>query len=418
MLRNRRTFLAVVAALAILLGSSLLLPRRGQGRLRAAAPRACPAPSPADRPGPPIALPTDGPTGMAGEFEPQSAILLGCNELVRFHEAFFVDFVAATHESVRLIGLLSDGDDRRAAEELLGRAGLDADAIELIELPVLTMWVRDYGPLFTRDADGKPAIVDADTSTRGGQLDPADGDDSSPRLLAEMLGLRCINTPARIEGGNLLTNGRGLVVSTTTLAAENLDPPAVTALESTLADDLGLRRWVYLRPLEGEPTGHVDMFVAFVAPNVAVVGQMDPDADARNAAILDEAAELLAREQTPLGPMEVHRVDMPAPAEGVWLTYTNVVFANGTLLVPSYTGVDARIETRVRELYATLLPGWTIKPLACDSVIELGGAMHCLTMNIPAFVHLPAGLAGRPAMLSPGARDLRPTRPRPVAAGR
>ena len=64
-------------------------------------------------------------------------------------------------------------------------------------------------------------------------------------------------------------------------------------------------------------------------------------------------------------------------------TYTNVVFANGRLLVPSYSDVPAEVERRVMNVYAELLPDWELGQINCDEIICNGGALRCATKHIP-----------------------------------
>jgi len=70
------------------------------------------------------------------------------------------------------------------------------------------------------------------------------------------------------------------------------------------------------RSLAGEETGHVDMFLTFLARDCVVAAQCDPEADPTNARILDETTGLLGRVGTPLGHVRVHRIPMPSRGDG------------------------------------------------------------------------------------------------------
>jgi agmatine/peptidylarginine deiminase len=82
--------------------------------------------------------------------------------------------------------------------------------------------------------------------------------------------------------------------------------------------------------------------------------------------------------------LKVERIPRPPPTDDVWRSYTNVIFANGTLLVPSYPDADEKTEARALDVYAKLLPGWTIIPLDVSDLIREGGALRCISMNVPA----------------------------------
>ena len=86
---------------------------------------------------------------------------------------------------------------------------------------------------------------------------------------------------------------------------------------------------------------------------------------------------------TPHGPLRVIRIPMPPHKDGNWRTYTNVVFANGALLVPVYRGVDRAGREKALELFARLLPGWQVIGIDCTTLIQGGGALRCISTGVP-----------------------------------
>jgi agmatine/peptidylarginine deiminase len=73
---------------------------------------------------------------------------------------------------------------------------------------------------------------------------------------------------------------------------------------------------------------------------------------------------------------------MPPTHDGLWPTYTNVVYLNRTLLVPTYSFVPPSVEEKMLRVYQELLPGWKIVPIASDPLLEDYGSLHCATLNI------------------------------------
>jgi agmatine deiminase len=327
-------------------------------------------------------------SGVGGEFHSQSAILLSCGELSSEHPQVFVDLVGAIHPNVRLVGLCRGRDEKRAATALLMRHGLPADALEFRCVPTDTAWIRDYGPLFVKTPDGRTEIVDLDCT--GGMGAGGDSlDDDVPRAVANQFRLPSVCSELRLQGGNLLANGDGLVLTTEAILEDNADlgytKPTIEALLRMM---LGCRQWLCLAAPEGEPTGHVDVFVAFLSEDLVVVAQCDAAVDPNNARILDGAAETLARVVTSKGPMRVLRVPAFGTDDGTWRSYTNVVFANGVLAVPAYRDVDPVAQQRVLDLYGQHMPGWRVVGINADSLAALGGGLHCVTLNVPGFVRL------------------------------
>ena len=338
---------------------------------------------PADQPAAPEA-PLPG-TVPAAEFEAQAALMLGASELIWKHPMVFIDIVRAARRNVPVLALVTDQSDLHVGKALLRHCKLPVESVHFLVVPMDTMWVRDYGPLFAR-RDGTAVAVDGEyASITGPQDRPAD--DAVPKLLGAGMRIPVANLPVRVEGGNLLTNGEGLCVATTALVERNINEGRNPAdVERLLKQGLSVSELLFVDELVGEDTGHVDMFLTFVAPDCVVVARCDPKVDAENAKILDQIATVLAGLQTSIGPMRVHRIPMPPATDGVWRSYTNVIFANGVLIMPTYSGVDAVLEQQALNLYRKLLPGWKVVGVNADGPASRGGSLHCVSLNMPGFV--------------------------------
>ena len=331
------------------------------------------------------------PPSLAGEFEAQSAVILICDELAPCFPELFKALVTALHSHVRVICLHSIPDHRLLATSLLEQTSVPPEEVDFVMLPLNSMWVRDYGPFFLRGNDRSVFLTDLDYTPSIEESGVRWRDDKVPCLLGEAMGLSVVAVPLRLGGGNLISNGRGLCLTTSNVILDNADrgydPHKIRSL---LERYFGCRTWLCLEPLVGEPTGHVDTFVTFLAPDQAVVGKCDPQIDPTNADILDRAAEELRRQQTPDGPMRVSRIPFPPRLGGKWRSYTNVILANGVILVPTFSDVDPALQEEALGLYARLLPGWEVVGINADRLAESEGLLHCISLNVPAFA-LPTG---------------------------
>jgi agmatine/peptidylarginine deiminase len=178
-----------------------------------------------------------------------------------------------------------------------------------------------------------------------------------------------------------------------------LTTDAVLATNRVRFDEPTIREWLaaayggkqtlFLEPLAGEPTGHVDMFATFVAAGTVVLGAFDPTVDPENAVILDRNADRLSEMYVDGRRLRVVRVPMPPHDDGIWRTYTNVVYANGTLLVPIYNGQDTRGQHEALLTFSRLRPGWRVVGIDASEICKFGGALHCVTMNLGPVRHLP-----------------------------
>jgi agmatine/peptidylarginine deiminase len=313
------------------------------------------------------------------EFASQHAIVLDGVDLPRSWPEVFIEIVLAVRGRADIVALIAGPEDRDAIQRLLDRRGLPRDLVLAAPVAHDTMWVRDFAPLSVRRHDGRDVLVDLDYGARDR---PADDEVAS--RLAELLALPLDAMPLRIEGGNLLVNGEGLCLTTTVVLERNDGGESPERVCGALLTYLGCEQVVFLEPLHGEDTGHADMFAVFTSPRTVVLGAYEPEADPVNAALLERNAARLATVETRDGPLEVVRVPMPARGDGVWRTWTNVVFADGALLFPTYAGADAGDQRRARTVFAGLLPGWQLREIDSEPLAALGGGLHCVTMNMAA----------------------------------
>ena len=66
-----------------------------------------------------------------------------------------------------------------------------------------------------------------------------------------------------------------------------------------------------------------------------------------------------------------------------WRTYTNCIFANGVLVIPTYGDYDdSEVMKQVLDTYRELLPGWKVTTVDSQSLIGDGGALRCASLGI------------------------------------
>lgn len=317
---------------------------------------------------------------IPGEFEHQAAIMIGANEMLAYHPRTFIQMVAALRKKVKVLGLIWSEEQRSQAVDLLKANNLPADAVDFYVWPSKSMWVRDYGPFFVMEnKDGPAHVVDYQ------YIQPnRDYGELFGTTFAGTFGYKFSRAELSFEGGNLLTNGEGLCVTSNILFNQNSSRGYdESQLGAQLADMFRFKRWTHLKPLEGEPTGHADMFCTICSPNQAIVGSYSSEQDSINSTILDDDAATLSKEETSKGSMQVARIPMPDHRDGNWRTYTNVIYANGTLLVPQYGSRDGDLDKIALATYRKILPNWEVVGIDCSTLADKRGALHCISFNIP-----------------------------------
>jgi agmatine/peptidylarginine deiminase len=323
-----------------------------------------------------------------GEFEPAKHMLL--EWIPGYYDDLFVQMILPTYQNTTVV-LFHDGtQDKNGIISRLQNAGVPSSAINnpdrfvFVNAPVDSIWTRDCGPVPAVDASGKSLMIDFQYYWERVY------DDGIPYYAGQSLGATVYRPSMKFEGGNFMANGKGLCMATEGAVWNNL-PAEKKTTEKIFHDYLGCEKTVFLKPLAGEGTTHIDMYSKIMDETTVIVGEYDYGEDCANATILDENAALLENTTTVDGkPLRVLRIPMPDNSDGVWRTYTNSLLVNNVALVPVYAN-DRTHEARALAVYRTALPGWTIVPIDSDDIIPDGGAMHCITMTTPAAAFTPVG---------------------------
>lgn len=338
-------------------------------------------------PKPSTAPPVDSAIGVSvpiervlpGEFEPHDALLFSCIDEEPARE-LVADAIAAVHPEIDAVVLVPDSDMQDKFEQLLRERGTPLSEVTFVEFRTNNVWARDFGPLVVRSRTGRPEFVDTEY---GVDYYGKEFADHAPELLSRQLRIPMVSAPLVMENGNVLSNGAGLCLTTRKLLTANQRHGYGEAdIARKFRTFFGAGEVVFLDAINGEPTGHVDMFATFTGPDSIVVGELPDNLTGGNARVLNQNASRLAEVQTTFGQLQVHRIPMPVPTDENWYSYTNVVYANGILLVPHYDDVDKAIEDEALAVYRRLLPDWKIISLDCSQCIAFGGALHCTIMTL------------------------------------
>src|ERR1700761_9711667 len=122
------------------------------------------------------------------------------------------------------------------------------DAVEIVELGLDDSWLRDSGPIYTLDGDGERLAVHFGFNSWGEKFTPWDQDAAVGREIAERLGDRVVDGGMVLEGGSILTDGRGTLLTTEQCLLNPNRNPSMDreAIEERLATVLGVQTFVWL----------------------------------------------------------------------------------------------------------------------------------------------------------------------------
>ncbi len=335
-------------------------------------------------PPPLVATTAKKPVYLPAEFGPQDNLLLGGFQLAELFPDILTSIVEAVPNDIRIRIMVGSATERASVEAVMTDAKLLPTNVDFIELPIITMWARDFGPLVVADGEGQRQIRDFYYRERRGNS----ADDDVPIHLAQAMNLPLETSPTLLEGGDFICNGLGLCLLSTRVVNRNAHYLDLTAEQTVndVADRLGFDDISLVHALQGESTGHADMFCAFLQADLVVIGQYEATVDSLNAAQLDDLARSLTARATRAGPLQVVRLPMPNHDDGVWRTYTNVVFANEVLLVPLYPDYCPELDVVALATYRRLLPDRRVVGIDASQLIRMNGALRCITMNVPSGV--------------------------------
>lgn len=303
---------------------------------------------------------------LRGDWEPPQALLISYNDIWR---DALSEIVRATDGEIPVFVLARQND----SANLESWRGEFPNRVHVLEWPIQSDWVRDYGPIQVADEQGKAIWLDADY--RSGRTD----DDLIPLRLGRMVAVPVQSLARRLDGGALVSNGTGLCAIT---RYNLLEANGAEAQPHALMDQLGCEALAILPELTGEPTGHADVFVHFFAPDVVGVASVARQESAENAGRMDVAAAILEQAADSLGiDLRVIRVPMPRRDSSVYYSYLNSVDLRDKVLVPHFDGVAPSIEAAAHAAIRAA-SNRKIVPIDASEMVTSGGALHCLVLGL------------------------------------
>ena len=263
----------------------------------------------------------------------------------------------------------------------LTNAGIPLDSVRFVNTEFNSIWVRDYGPwtVYKNDVDSL-YLIDWIYNR------PREDDDATPVALADYLGIpvyEAIVDPDDLvhTGGNHLPDGMGTAFSSMLVLEENPDKTE-DEIDSIVQKYLGVKQYIKFPTLPYDGIHHLDMHMRVIDEETIIFGEY-PDGVADGPQINANIDYLINEFQTSFGNrFNIVRIPMPPQNDrfpdqgGDYRTYTNSIFVNKTILVPTY---EERYDTTALRIYKENLPGYNVVGINCNSIIPSLGALHCIT---------------------------------------
>ena len=296
--------------------------------------------------------------------------------------ATYIDVISAVNRNSAGVILLCAPDDIENVKALL------PENAKVLIIPAIynDTWMRDYGFITCKDADGNGSPVEFRFNGWGNKFNASDDNLANQRYLAALCNAVLRSSPVVAEGGALEIDEEGHLLSTAQclLNPERNDDMSLSAYADAFKDMLGCRKVTVLQHghLEGDDTdGHIDTLVRFTPDKGLVIqacNNRPHDSHYEGLkALCDECALELpehAQFHLPLPHIENEEGDrLPA-------SYANYLICNNAILLPVYgEHEDAEAIRVVQKAH----PNHIVEPIDCSVLVKQYGSLHCISMQVP-----------------------------------
>jgi agmatine/peptidylarginine deiminase len=351
-----------------------------------------------------------------GEFDPADSTVITIVNYNQEHLEMWVDMLEVYSQAGHT-WIITTPQTKDVMEEMFGEAGIPADSYAYLNYPHNDIWVRDYGPEFAVAPDGERFIFDAQYHT-GRPLDDVVpirigasdwiNSDGSPMV---------VNTVEHmLSGGNVMSDGAGTCFFSHIIYGYEM-PSGWTQedVDELMAEYMGCEQVIVLNPICMDSTGHIDLYSKVMDTTSILLGEFQPDTHFDGTADAgyeghcgsstpedyqdqeDNLATLEASTNLSDEPFTVTRIPVLEPYENGWggwtyRTYLNSELFNDHVAMPSYYQTQGiytaeellDLEAAAILAYETARPGVVVTAISADHIIDAGGAIHCISHEIPA----------------------------------
>ena len=298
--------------------------------------------------------------------------------------------------------------------------GVDITNVTFLNEDWDSIWIRDYAgnTIYSNDV-GELALTDWIYNR------PRPNDDIMPIAHAAQAGIPLYTTNSGTNdlvntGGNFMSDGMGNAFASNLILDENSagNPYGVSVkteaqIDGIMQEYMGINRFVKMETLPYDQIHHIDMHMKLLDEETILVSRYPPGV-ADGPQIEANIQYVLNNFQSPFGsPYKIEWIDAPPSSGGQYPntggpynTYSNSVFVNKTIMVPTYRpDVDAPALAKYQEM----MPGYNVVGIDVDNpgenLINSLGAIHCITHTIGVadplwIVHQPIEVANTGSIIT------------------
>jgi agmatine deiminase len=250
------------------------------------------------------------------------------------------------------------------------------------------VWVRDYSPIFVKNANGI-AVTKWIFNAWGNKYEDLKSDNETGIKIARLTGMRIFEPGMVLEGGSIDVNGLGTCITTKQCLLNRNRNPELNqhGISKLLNAYLGLTNLIWLESgIAGDDTdGHVDDVARFINEDT-VLCMIEDDSKDENCATLRRNLEVLCEATDQRGnKINVVPIKMPRRVDcedgRLPASYANFYIGNVVVLVPIYG--DSNDSAALNALQ-TFFPERKVVGINCSPLVYGFGAIHCVTQQQPS----------------------------------
>jgi agmatine deiminase len=329
---------------------------------------------------------------LPAEWEPQSAVWMAwpCKEhLWRDtaqkikHRFSALISIISKHTKVKLV---CSAEYKKEAESYIFNGCALLANIEYVNFETDDVWFRDFGPLFTLNKIAELKALNWQFNAWGGKF-PFEQDNLIAKQITDTFSLPAENIDYILEGGAIDVNGFGQLLTTESVL---LNPKRNAGLskkdyEELFLKHLGVDQVIWLKNglIADDTDGHIDNVARFINKNTVLLASCHPHNP--NYSDLSRNKEILT--STYINEEKINIIELPLPdpvfhnGQNLPASYLNFLITNNLILVPSYN--QPKNDDRALNILKNDFPNHCVEPFNCSDFLIEGGAIHCLTMNLP-----------------------------------
>jgi agmatine/peptidylarginine deiminase len=302
--------------------------------------------------------PPPSPVRMPAEFEPMQGVL------IRYPFGISYDIIAEMSEDVIVVTIVASTSEQSSVYSQYQSHGVNVDNCEFLIAPSNSYWTRDYGPWFVFNGDDEQGIVDHIYNR------PRPLDDAIPIALGNWLGIPDYSLPLEHTGGNYMTDGQGIAISTDLVWSDNSEY-SHQEIDELMQEYCGINNYMVVPDALGEYIKHIDCWAKLLSPDIIMI--IKSSTSHSHYQDFEDAAEYFENQTSCYGtPFKVVRIytHLNEP-------YINSLVLNNKVLMP-ITG--SQWDDDAISSYEAALPGYEV--LGFTGSWQSTDALHCRTKGI------------------------------------